>query len=36
MYAMFIYRDYLTFEIPDVFDENYAEYTVKFWEMINS
>jgi len=37
IYAMFIYKDYLTFDIPDVFDtENYASYTSQFWEMINS
>ena len=36
MYAMFVYKDHLTFEIPDVFDSgSYAEYTAKFWEMIN-
>jgi ABC-type Fe3+-hydroxamate transport system substrate-binding protein len=37
IYAMFIYQDYLTFDIPNVFDTaNYTEYTTKFWEVINS
>ena len=36
LYGMFIYKDYLTFDIPDVFDSsNYADYTELFWEMIN-
>ena len=37
MYAMFIYQDYLTFEIPSVLDSsNYSHYIDLFWKMINS
>ncbi|MDR1690360.1 MAG: ABC transporter substrate-binding protein, partial [Candidatus Methanoplasma sp.] len=37
LYCMFIYKDYLTFDIPDAFDSaNYAGYMQQFWEMINS
>ena len=35
IYAMFIYQDFLGFDIPTVFTtENYYEYTEKFWNMI--
>ncbi|MCL2032010.1 MAG: ABC transporter substrate-binding protein [Methanomassiliicoccaceae archaeon] len=36
LYAMFIYKDYLTFEIPDALDDDYAAYTQQFWEMVSS
>ena len=37
IFAMFIYQDYLTFEISDVFDsDNYIGYMSKFWEMVDS
>ena len=37
IYAMFIYKDYLTFDIPDVLDtNNYTDYISQFWEMINA
>ncbi|MCL2032009.1 MAG: ABC transporter substrate-binding protein [Methanomassiliicoccaceae archaeon] len=37
IYAMFIYKDFMTFDVPDVLDsDNYAQYTQQFWEMINS
>ena len=37
LYAMFIYKDFLTFSIPDVFDsDNYAGYLAQFWDMLNS
>lgn len=36
MYAMFIYKDYLTFDIPNVLDSsNYSDYIAQFWAMIN-
>ena len=37
IYAMFVYKDFLTFEISDVFNsDNYIGYISQFWEMINS
>jgi len=37
LYAMFIYKDHLTFEVTNVLDgSNYADYLQQFWEMINS
>lgn len=36
MCAMFIYSDYLGFEIPNVLDSsNYSKYVFQFWNMIN-
>ncbi|MCL2031996.1 MAG: ABC transporter substrate-binding protein [Methanomassiliicoccaceae archaeon] len=37
IYAMFIYKDHLTFDITNVFDSsNYVEYSKLFWEQINA
>ncbi len=36
MYAMFIYSEYLDFDLPNVLDsDNYSEYVFQFWNMIN-
>jgi ABC-type Fe3+-hydroxamate transport system substrate-binding protein len=37
IFAMFIYNEYLDFELPHVLDnDNYVEYLKKFWNQVNS